>query len=162
MNDKGYAFINVLISMFVFLVAIIVVWGSAITLSTSFLKASSSAGESEKILQFDTFFRISISQVKIPFWANSAIDTNISSQIVIPWVNGVESKTIKIIYDEETLSIQSQNFDFSLSDVEHCTLEYLTSKTQIPVGLKMAYSKNDHEYISTAMFCSWPLAVVEK
>jgi hypothetical protein len=162
MNDKGYTFISVLVSMFVFLVAIVLVWGSVITVSSSFLKATSSAGESEKILQFDTLFRTSISQVKIPFWANSTLDSNLSSRVVIPWINGVENKTIEIIYAEETISIQSQKFDFSLSGVEYCILEYLTNKSQIPVGLKMVYCKNNHEYISMAMFCSWPLAVIIK
>jgi hypothetical protein len=157
MNDEGFTLVETLVSLFVFLTAVIMVWGFSFTLGSYFLKASANAKEAEKTLQFDTVFRAAVARITVPFWEGKALTVDDPYHLIIPWVDGIEDKKMEIHYSEKTLRINTGDIEFILNDTDAFRAENLKDSSGLLTGIRIIYSRSGKEYVSASMFHAWPL-----
>jgi prepilin-type N-terminal cleavage/methylation domain-containing protein len=157
-GDEGFTLIETLISVIIFLIAVVTVWGLALTLSLNFSKAGGRATDREKILQFDTFLRQSVSHIAIPFWANTLWEISENhDKIVIPWLYGDTDKIFEIYFADNEIIAKTDTGEIVLHNVDSFFITILKDKSNTNIGLEVRYIHDGIEYTTQELFGAWSL-----
>jgi hypothetical protein len=158
-GDEGFTVIETLVSMVIFLVAIVSAWGLAATVSLNFAKTGGKAIGVERVLQFDAFFRESVSRVSIPFWAGTQWESLYAdtSHIIIPWLYGDRDKTFEIEFTDDAITAKTDSAAITVNGISLFALGVLKDASNANIGLEVRYAYDGVEYLTQALFGAWSL-----
>lgn len=107
-NEKGFTFIEILVSMVLLSVLGITIWAGLINSQGLIRKIISEASTSAKILQLDNFVRQNTNKVKIPFWEGKIKIDGEESGLAIPYMNAEYADKLIFKTSENMLLIGSK------------------------------------------------------
>ncbi len=107
-SDRGFTFIEVLVSLTILSLISLVVWAGLRNARTLIERISYKGSATAKVVQLDTFLRSSCLKVRPPFWLTALEVQSSEDRLSIPYYEGEPDRHLVLEVDGSYLRIRSE------------------------------------------------------
>lgn len=138
-SDRGFTFIEVLVSLTVLSLIAVVVWAALSNARTLIDKISYRGSTTAKTVQLDTFLRSSCRKVRPPFWLTALEVTSADGRLSIPYYDGEPDRHLVLEVEGSYLTVRSEPGEESLrfGPFEEIALGTISQEGQLPWGVEV-------------------------
>lgn len=142
-KQDGFTFIEAVVSLLIIALISAAIYATFATAYKALNTTQKSLIATSNVLIIDAKLRDSLSLVCIPFWVRNVHYSSTDTSITIPWVKGVESKSV-------TVSLENYK-------IENGHIDIIKGVNEIPLGCHILYTIENKEYMTSIVFASIPL-----